>query len=110
MGQTGGGNYPTSQGHGVYNNHTYMNQNYQGACNQMAQPSLPFLVTLNFPDLSRLANDLVSHDLTWSVVPAKLPPNIPKFEGKTSEDLGEQVMTFHLWFSSNSFNHDSMCL
>ena len=28
MGQTGGGYYPISQGHGVYNNHTYMNQPY----------------------------------------------------------------------------------
>ena len=99
MGQMGGGYYPTGQGHGFYNNHTHVNQSYQGAWNQMAQLRLPFLVTLNLHDLSRLTNDPISHDPTWTVVPAKLPSDIPKFEGKTSEGPGENVMTFLLWFS-----------
>ena len=51
MHQVGGGYYPTRQGHGVYNNQTYMNQSYQGAWNHMTQPKLPFLATLNFLDL-----------------------------------------------------------
>ena len=83
------------QGHGVYNNHTYMNQPYQGACYQFPQARLPFLATLNFPDLSRLTNDPVSHDPTWSVVLAKLPSDIPKFEGKRVRTL--ESMFFHLW-------------
>ena len=76
----------------------------------MAQPRLPFLAMLNFPDLSRLTNDTVSHDPTWLVVPSKLPSDIPKFEGKTGEDPREHVTNFHLWFSLNSLNHDSVHL
>ena len=63
MGQMGGGYYPTGQGHGVHRNQPYMNQSYQGAWHRLAQPRLPFLATLNLPDLSRLTNDPVSHDL-----------------------------------------------
>ena len=106
MGQMGGGYYLTVQGHGVYNNKPYVNQPYQGAWNQMPKSRIPFLVMLNLPDLLILTNDLVSHNLTWSVVPAKIPLDIPKIEDKTGEDLGEHVMTFHLWCSSNSLNHD----
>ena len=62
----------------------------------MAQPRLPFLVTLSFLDLSRLTNDPVSHDPTWPTVPPKLPLDIPKFEGKTGEDPSEHVTTLHL--------------
>ena len=67
----------------VCNNQTYMNQHFQGAWNQMAQPRIPFLATFNFLDLSKFTNDLLSHDLTWLVVPAKVPSNIPNFEGKS---------------------------
>ena len=63
MGHMGGGYYPTGQGHGVYKNQPYMNQSYEGAWNRAAQPRLPFLVTLNLPDLSRLTNDPVFHNL-----------------------------------------------
>ena len=74
-----------------------MNQNYQGAWHRPAQPRLPFLATLNLPDLSRLMNDPVSHDLAWPSVPSKLPLEIPKFEGKLEEDPSEHVTTLHLW-------------
>ena len=43
-------------------------------------------------------------------IPTKLPSDIPKFEGKASEDFGEHVTTFHLWCSSNSLHDDSICL
>ena len=76
----------------------------------MAQPRIPFLATLNLLDLSKLTNDSVAHDLMWSVVPTKLPSDIPKFEGKNGEDPGEHITTFHLWCSSNSLNHDSINL
>jgi hypothetical protein len=76
----------------------------------MSQPTLPFLATLNMPDLSKLMNDPVSHDPTWPPVPTKLPSDIPKFEGKNREDPGDHVTTFHLWCSSNSLNHDSIRL
>ena len=106
----GGGYYPTGQGHGVFSSHPYANQSYQGAWNQLAQPRLPFLVTLNLPDSSRLMNDPISQDPTCPTVPTKIPLDIPKFEGKASEDPGEHVTTFHLWCSSNSFNDDSFYL
>ena len=61
MVQMGGGYY--GQGHGIYSNQPYMNKKYQGVWNRPTQPRLPFLETLNLPDLSRLMNDPVSHDL-----------------------------------------------
>ena len=79
MGQMGGGYYPTGQGHGVYINQPYVNQSYQGAWNQPAQPRIHFLETLNLPDLLILTNDLVSHDPAWLVIPANIPLDIPKF-------------------------------
>jgi hypothetical protein len=61
-------------------------------------------------DLSKLINNPVSHDPTWPPVPTKLPSDIPKFEGKNGEDLGDHVITFNLWCSSNSLNDDSIRL
>ena len=71
-----------------------------------SQTHLPFFTTLNLPDLSKLINDSVHHDATWPPVPIKLPSDIPKFEGKTGEDVGAHITTFHLWCSSNSLNDD----
>jgi hypothetical protein len=50
------------------------------------------------------------HNLSWPPFPTKLPSNILKFEGKTSEDAGDHVNAFHLWSSSNSLNDDSIHL
>jgi hypothetical protein len=63
----------------------------------MSQPRLPFLATLNLPNLVKLMNDLVSQNPTWPLVPTKLPSDIPKFEGKNGEDPGDHATTFHLW-------------
>jgi hypothetical protein len=76
----------------------------------MSQTYLPFLATLNLPDLSRLMNDPVCHDLTCPPITTKLPLDIIKFEGNIGEDLGDHVTTFHIWFSSNSLNDDSIFL
>ena len=104
----GGGHY--GQGHAGYGNQTYVNQNYQGVVHRPNNPRLPFLATLNLPNLSRLTNDPISHDPTWLDVPTKLPSDIPKFKGKPGEDLSEHVTTFHLWCSSNSLHQDSIHL
>jgi hypothetical protein len=58
----------------------------------------------------RLLNDPICHDLHWPPMPMKLPSNIPKFEAKPNEDLGDHVTNFHLWCSSNSFKDDSVQL
>ena len=76
----------------------------------MPQPRLPFLAMLNLPDLSKLMNDPVIHDPTWPLVLAKLPSDIPKFEGKNGEDPGDHVTTFHLCCSSYSLNDNSVQL
>jgi hypothetical protein len=76
----------------------------------MSQPRLPFMAMLNLPNLDKLMNDPMSHDPTWPPIPTKLPSDIPKFEGKNGEDLGEHVITFHLWCSSKSLNNDSIRL
>jgi hypothetical protein len=71
---------------------------------------LPFLATLDLPDLSRLTNDPIFHSPVWPAIPAKLPSDIPKFDGKSREDPNNHVMTFRLWCSSNSLMDDSICL
>ena len=78
--------------------------------NPQAPPRLPFLVTLNLPDLTKLTNDPIKYNLAWPLVPTKLPSDIPKFEGKSGEDPGDHVTTFHLWCSSNSLIDDSVRL
>ena len=81
-----------------------------GTSSTPVRPKLPFLATLNLPDLSKLMNDPVRHDPLWPPVPTKLPSDIPKFEGKAGEDPGAHATTFHLWCSSNSLNEDSVRL
>jgi hypothetical protein len=71
---------------------------------------LPFLATLDIPNLSRLTNDPILHFPFWLAIPAKLPCNIPKFDGKPGEDPNNHVMMFHLWCSSNSLMDDSFQL
>jgi hypothetical protein len=109
-----GGPYNAGQGHGFYQNSGWpanpQAQSFPGGWGQVSQPRLPFLATLNLPDLSKLMNDPVSHDPTWPHIPTKLPLEIPKFEGKNGEDPSDHVNTFHLWCSSNSLNEDSIRL
>jgi hypothetical protein len=76
----------------------------------VSQPHISFLAMLNLPYLSKLMNDLVSHNRTWPPLPTKIPSDIPKFEGKNGENPGDHVTTFHLLCSSNSLNHDSIRL
>lgn len=64
--------------------------------NPQGPPQLPFLATLKFPDLSKLTNYLIRYNLGWPLVLTKLPLDMPKFEGKTSEDPCDHVTTFHL--------------
>jgi hypothetical protein len=63
---------------------------------------LPFLATLDLSDLSMILNDPILHSPYWPIIPAKLPYDIPKFDGRSGEDPNNHVMTFHLWCSSNS--------
>jgi hypothetical protein len=71
---------------------------------------LPFLATLDLPDLSRLTNVPIFHSPVWPVIPAKLPSDISKFDGNPGEDPNNHVMNFHLWCSSNSLMDDSVHL
>jgi hypothetical protein len=71
---------------------------------------LPFLATLDLPDLLRILNDSICHSPQWPAIPAKLPYDIHKFDGKAGEDLNNHMMTFHLWCSSNSLIDDSIRL
>ena len=41
-------------------------------------------------------------------MPAKLPSDIPKFEGKAGECPQNHIMKFHLWCSSNNIIDDSI--
>jgi hypothetical protein len=60
---------------------------------------MPYLASLNIPDLSKLTNHPVFHDPTWPTIPTKLPSDILMFEGKSGEDPANHIMTFHLWCS-----------
>jgi hypothetical protein len=72
----GGGSYNFRQGFGPHQNPGWNAvpnaQSFAGGWVQVSQPRIPFLATLNLPDLSKLMNDLVSHDPTWPPVPTKL--------------------------------------
>jgi hypothetical protein len=71
---------------------------------------LPFLATLDLPDMSIILNDSIRHSPQWPAIPTKLPYDIPKFDGKPREDPDNHVMNFHLWCSSNSLMDDSIHL
>ena len=66
--------------------------------------------TLYLPYLSRLINDPIHHNPSWSTIPVKLPSYIPKFDGKRGQDPKNHVMTFHLWCSSISLMDGSIHL
>jgi hypothetical protein len=91
---------PHPQGSGPLPTHT------MARTNPPPPPPMPYLASLNTPDLSKLMNDPILHDPTWPNMPTKLPSDIPKFEGKSGEDPANHVMTFHLWFSSNNIMDD----
>jgi hypothetical protein len=65
---------------------------------------------IHLPEVSSLLNDHICHDPRWPPMPTNFPSDVPKFEGKPSEDSGDHVTTFHLWCSSNSLNDDSIKL
>ena len=69
-------------------------------------PQLPFLATLELPDVSKLTNDPILHNLFWPPVPTKILGDCPKFDGKANEDPQAHVMPYHLWRSSNSWLDD----
>jgi hypothetical protein len=68
------------------------------------------LATLDILDLSWILNDPIHHSPQLPAIPAKLPSDIPKFNGKVGEDLNNHVMNFHLWCSFNSLMDDSIRL
>ena len=44
--------------------------------------NIPFMACLNLPNLAWLTNDPIHHQTFWPTMTAKLPSDIPKFEGK----------------------------
>ena len=73
-------------------------------------PGIPFLDTLNLPELTKLTNYLLAHLPQWPPIHRKLPSDIPKFEGKPREDPSNHIMIFHLWCCSNSLLYDNIRL
>jgi hypothetical protein len=102
----GGSTTPPSPSHGsgTQNTHTMV------GTNPPPPPQMPYLASLNIPDLTKLTNDPILHDPTWPTMPTKLPLDIPKFEGKVGDYLTSHIMTFHLWCSSNNIMDDSVRL
>ena len=83
---------------------------YPGYASPNLNQQLPFVATLELPDLNRLTNDPIAYAPWWPVISHKLPSDIPKFNGNPGEDPSNHVMTFHLWCSSNTLNDDSIRL
>jgi hypothetical protein len=102
----GGSTNPPSplQGLGNLNTHT------MAGTNPMPPPHMPYLASLNIPDLTKITNDPIFHNPTWPAMPTKLPSDIPKFEGKAGDDPSNHIMKFHLWCSSNNIMDDSIRL
>jgi len=69
-------------------------------------PQLPFLATLELPDVSRLMNDPLLYSQYWPSIPTKIPIDGPKLEGKSREVPQAHIMTYHLWCFSNSWVDD----
>ena len=67
---------------------------------------MPFVATLELPDLNRLTNDPIAYTPWWPAIPHKILLDIPKFNGILGEDPSNHVMTFHLLCSSNTLNND----
>ena len=61
-----------------------------------APKNFPFLATLDIPDLYKLTNDPIYHNLQWLLILHKIPTDIPKFDGKQGEDPGTHVTTYRL--------------
>lgn len=81
----------------VYNMYGSMSarpmQGFFGNLVPLSQTKSLFLVMLNLPNLTRLTNDPINHQARWSVIPIKLPFDIPKFDGKPREEPLTHVMT-----------------
>lgn len=58
---------------------------------------LPFVATLELPNLNQVTNDPIAYAPWWPEIPHKLPFDIPKFNENPEEDPSNHVMTFHLW-------------
>lgn len=69
-------------------------------------PNFSFVASLNLPYLMKLTNDPIYQHPKWSLMPIKLPSYIPKFEGKSGEDMTNHIMTLHLWCSSSNINEN----
>jgi hypothetical protein len=89
-----------SQGTGTSPTHTMV------GTNPTPNIPMPYLESLNIPDLTKLTNDPILQDPNWPNMPTKLPSDILKFEGKPGEDPANHVMKFHLWCSSNNIMDD----
>ena len=70
---------------------------YPGYAPLDSNQQLPFVATLELPDLNWLTNDPILYTPWWSVILHKLSSDIPKFNGNPREDPSNHVMTFHLW-------------
>lgn len=110
-----GGYYPMNPMYLVGNN---MMGGPQGPSSHSSSPllelgtpnSLPFLETLDIPDLYKITNDAIYHNLHWPTISHKIPFDISKFEGKQGDDLGTNVTTYHLWCVLKSMVDDSIRL
>jgi len=55
----------------------------------LAPNTMPYMASLNVPDLTNFFNDPISHDPTWPAMLTKLPLDIPKSKG----NLGKNPLT-----------------
>jgi hypothetical protein len=69
--------------------------------NPFTPTKLPFLATLELPNLSKFTNDPIRLYFAWPPVPVKIPIDIMKFDGKIGEDPANHITTYHLWCVSN---------
>ena len=83
---------------------------YPGYASTNLNQQLPFVATLELPDLNQLTNDPIAYAPWWPEIPHKLLSDIPKFNGNPGEDPSNHVMTFNLWCSLNTLNDDSIRL
>ena len=110
------GNYYTT--YPMYNIGTQTMRRPQGSSSHMSSPwskqgapkTLAFLATLDIPDLYKLTNDPIYHNLLQPPILHKMTIDTPKFDRKQGEDPGIHNTTYHLCCVSNSMVDDSVQL
>ena len=98
--------YATNPHPGIPYGNSGMNVNPNPLQNPFSSTKLSFLVTLEFPNLSKLKNDPIQNHFAWPSIPTKYQPTFPNLMGKlgmTPQTISPHtiygVSPIHFWIT-----------